>query len=99
MQGGGGASSGALGAIAGIAIAIIFTYLAYRGYLKWKARVQPLAKNETPLEPPPLTKIPKLDMAKVRKQEEDDVAEAPPATALPKRDDEEVGEEEVNKIV
>ena len=96
----GSGSSGILGAIAGIAIAVIVGYSGYRGYLKWKNRVQPAATTD---ETPPEVKkvvIPKIDMAKVKKLEDDvEVGDVPASTEVAPPAKKSIEDSEVNQIV
>ena len=96
----GSGSSGILGAIAGIAIAVIVGYSGYRGYLKWKNRVQPATTTD---ETPPEVKkvvIPKIDMAKVKKLEDDvEVGDVPASTEVAPPAKKSIEDSEANQIV
>ena len=79
---------------------MIVTYAGYRAYLKWKNRVQPAATTDD--TPPEVKKvvIPKIDMAKVKKLNDDvEVGNVPPATEVAPPAKKAIEESEVNQIV
>jgi predicted Zn-dependent protease len=79
---------------------VIVTYAGYRAYLKWKNRVQPAATTDD--TPPEVKKvvIPKIDMAKVKKLNDDvEVGNVPPATEVAPPAKKAIEESEVNQIV
>lgn len=76
---------------------MIVAYVAYRSYLKWKNRVQPA--TTTDVTPPEVKKvvIPKIDMAKVKKLDDDvEVGNVPPATEVAPPAKQAIEESEVN---
>ena len=79
---------------------MIVTYAGYRAYLKWKNRVQPATIiDETPPEVKKVV-IPKIDMAKLKKLEDDvEVGNVPPATEVAPPAKKAIEEFEVNQIV
>jgi predicted Zn-dependent protease len=79
---------------------VIVTYAGYRAYLKWKNRVQPAATTDD--TPPEVKKvvIPKIDMAKVKKLNDDvEVGNVPPATEVAPPAKKAIEESEINQIV
>ncbi len=80
---------------------MIAGYVGYRSYLKWKNRVQPTTtpSDETPSEVKKVV-IPKIDMAKVKKLDDDvEVGNVPPATEVAPPAKKEIEDSEVNQIV